>query len=113
MPKQTLTIVKGWGASLGKVQGKVRVVLEASECHLLADGEVLVTTMTSPAFVPALKKAGAVVTDFGGVTCHAAIISREFEIPCIVGTTKATTLLKTGDLVEVDANQGVVRVLKR
>ena len=67
--------------------------------------------MTSPDYMVAVKKAAAIVTDEGGVTCHAAIVSRELKIPCIVGTKNATKALKTGDLVEVDADNGVVRLL--
>jgi len=68
--------------------------------------------MTRPEFLPAMKKSVAVVTDEGGLTCHAAIVSRELGIPCIIGTKIATKVLKTGDLVEVNANHGVVRVMK-
>jgi pyruvate,water dikinase len=63
--------------------------------------------------MPIIKKCGAIVTDEGGITCHAAVISRELEIPCIVGTKIATQVLKDGDLVEVDANKGVVKILKK
>ena len=69
--------------------------------------------MTRPEFVPLMRKAKAIITDEGGITCHAAIISRELKILCIIGTKTATRLLKDGDLVEVDANTGVVKILKR
>jgi pyruvate,water dikinase len=72
-------------------------------------GDILVTIMTSPDFVVVMKKAAAIITDEGGLTSHAAIISRELEKPCIVGTRSASRILKDGDLVEVDANLGVVR----
>ena len=78
----------------------------------MPEGNVLVTVMTSPDMVIAVKKAGAIVTDEGGFLCHAAILSREFDIPCIVGTVNATKVLNDGDLVEVDAEKGIVRVLK-
>jgi pyruvate, water dikinase len=65
--------------------------------------------MTTPDFVPIMGKAGAIITDEGGITCHAAIVSREMKIPCVVGTEIATKVLKDGDLVEVDADNGVVR----
>ena len=68
--------------------------------------------MTTPEMVPIMKKASAFVTDEGGVTCHAAIISREMRKPCIIGTKVATQLLKDGDMVEVDANSGFVKILK-
>ena len=69
--------------------------------------------MTTPDFVPAMKKASAFITDEGGITCHAVIIAREMKKPCIIGTKIATQILKDGDLVEVDADNGVVRILER
>ncbi len=69
--------------------------------------------MTRPDYLPAMKKASAFVTDEGGITCHAAIVAREMKKPCIVGTKIATKILKDGDEVEVDANAGMIRVLKR
>lgn len=104
-------IIKGNCASKGKVTGKVRVLLNASENDKLEDGEVLVTFMTSPDFMSAVRRCSAIVTNLGGITSHAAIISRELGIPCIVGTKSATEVLKTGDLVEVDADKGVVKIL--
>ena len=68
--------------------------------------------MTSPDFIAGIKKAAAIVTNEGGILCHAAIVSREFGIPCIVGTKTATRLIKTGDLIEVDGNHGFVRIIK-
>ena len=68
--------------------------------------------MTRPEFLPLLRQAKAIITDEGGLTCHAAIISRELGIPCIIGTKMATRILKDGDLVEVDANKGIVRKIK-
>ncbi|OGI35302.1 MAG: hypothetical protein A2407_02495 [Candidatus Moranbacteria bacterium RIFOXYC1_FULL_44_8] len=76
-------------------------------------GDILVTTMTTPDYIVALRKASAVVTDEGGMTCHAAIVSRELKIPGIVATKIATKVLHDGDLVEVRANHGVVKILKR
>jgi phosphohistidine swiveling domain-containing protein len=105
-------IVKGSCASKGKAKGKVRVLLNASENNKLKKGEVLVTFMTSPDFMSAIKRCSAIVTNLGGITSHAAIISREFGIPCVVGTKNATEILKTGDLVEVDADKGIVRIVK-
>ena len=74
---------------------------------------VLVASMTTPDFLPAMKKAVAFVTDEGGVTCHAAIVSREMKKPCVIGTKIATQVLNEGDIVEVDANEGVVRIIKK
>ncbi|OGZ26729.1 MAG: hypothetical protein A2365_02415 [Candidatus Nealsonbacteria bacterium RIFOXYB1_FULL_40_15] len=95
-----------------KVCGKVNLILDIRK-DKFEDGSILVTSMTRPEFVPLVKRAKAVITDEGGVTCHAAIISRELNIPCIVGTKNATKVLKDGDLVEVDANKGVVKILKK
>lgn len=76
-------------------------------------GDILVSPMTTSAFMPAIKKATAIVTDEGGITCHAAIVSRELNTPCIIGTKIATQVLKDGDIVEVDANKGIVRLIKK
>ncbi|HIH43244.1 TPA: hypothetical protein HA246_06385 [Candidatus Woesearchaeota archaeon] len=76
-------------------------------------GEILVTSMTRPDFVPLMKKALAVITDEGGITSHAAVICREFKLPCIVGTKIATKMLKDGMMVEVNGNHGVVRILEK
>lgn len=75
-------------------------------------GEVLVTTMTQPNMMVIAKKAGAIVADEGGITSHAAVMARELNIPCIVGCLEAMTVLKDGDMVEVDADKGVVRIKK-
>lgn len=104
-------VIKGNCASKGKVKGEVRILLNAHENDKLIDGEVLVTFMTSPDFMSAVRRCSAIVTNLGGVTSHAAIISRELGIPCVVGTKNATEILKTGDLVEVDADQGEVKIL--
>lgn len=106
--------IKGQSGSTGKVQGEVSVVMSfEKESHKFTEGSVLVTGMTRPEFVPLMKKSLAIVTDEGGITCHASIVSRELGIPCVVGTKIATQVLKDGDLVEVDADNGVVRVLER
>jgi pyruvate,water dikinase len=75
-------------------------------------GDILISPATNPNLMPAISKAGAMVTDEGGITSHAAIVSRELKIPCIIGTKIATQVLKDGDLVEVDANKGIVRIIK-
>jgi len=108
------TEVKGMVACKGRVKGVVRVVQHAHspEAKKMQKGDILVTSMTRPEFVPLMKKAGAIVTDEGGISCHAAIVSRELNIPCIIGTKNATTALKDGDMVEVDAEKGVVRKVK-
>ncbi len=105
-------IIKGQVGSPGRVQGIVKVVANIStESHKFNDGDILVTGMTRPEFVPLMKKAMAVITDEGGITCHAAIIARELKIPCVIGTKIATQVLKDGDMVEVDAEKGVVKII--
>ena len=102
--------VKGMVASIGefmRITGEVRVVFDPYGADI-PKGAILVTPMTRPEFVQLIHKTGAIITDEGGVTSHAAIISREFGIPCIVGTGNATKLLKDGDKVEVDTQNGVV-----
>ena len=103
---------RGNTVSIGKVKGIARVVLNPKETNF-KEGEILITSMTRPEFVPLMKKASAIITNEGGMTCHAAIISRELNKPCIVGTKIATKVIKDGDLIEVDANHGVVRILDR
>ena len=110
--KSAKVLVKGLPASPGMGYGKVHVIKDPSDIDEFKDGEILVTEMTAPDWVPAMKKAQAIVTDSGGMTCHASIVSRELGIPCIVGTksrgTAATSLLRTGDEITVDASNGVV-----
>lgn len=101
--------VRGVCASVGKTTGAVRVILHPRDVGKIRAGEILVATMTTPDFVPAMKKAAAIVTDEGGVTCHAAIVSRELGIPCVIGTRSATRAFRDGDIVEVDASNGVVK----
>ncbi|HEY4505559.1 MAG TPA: PEP-utilizing enzyme [Candidatus Paceibacterota bacterium] len=96
----------------GKVTGKVRIVLEFKDMFKFNEGEVLVSSMTVPDFLPVMKKAIAFITDEGGITCHAAIIAREMKKPCIIGTKIATQVLKDGDMVEVDAENGIVKIIK-
>lgn len=105
--------IKGLVAFPGKVQGIVKIHLSAFGACEILPGTVLVSGMTNPQLVPLLKNAVAIVTDEGGLTCHAAIISRELKIPCIVGAKVATQVFKDGDLVEVDADKGVVKKIKK
>ncbi len=95
------------------VKGVVAVVLTPMDAEKVKKGMVLVAPETTPDFVPAMGRAAAFITDRGGVTSHAAIVSREMGKPHIIGTKIATQVLKDGDLVEVDANKGVVKVIKR
>jgi phosphohistidine swiveling domain-containing protein len=105
-------IIKGNIGCGGVVQAKVNIILDQKDFPKFKQGDVLVTSMTRPEFVPLMKKSSAVITDEGGITCHAAIVSRELNIPCIIGTKNATRVLKDGDFVEVDANNGVVKIIK-
>ncbi|MBN1386472.1 hypothetical protein JW968_05875 [Candidatus Woesearchaeota archaeon] len=101
--------IKGMVASLGKARGRVKRLLKIHDMANIEEGDIIVASMTRPEMVPAMKKAAAIVTDEGGVTSHAAIVSRELGVPCIIGTKNATKILKDGDLVEVDAEKGIVR----
>lgn len=105
-------LVKGLPASPGMVAGKCHVITDPKDIDTFKEGEVLVTTMTSPDWVPAMKKAVAIVTDAGGMTCHASIVSRELGIPCVVGTksrsVEATGVLKTGQDITIDARNGII-----
>ena len=101
-------LVKGIGVSPGTAVGKIRVIEKIKDISRFHEGEVLVTEMTTPDWVPAMKIAAAVVTNLGGKTCHAAIVSRELGVPCIVGTEKATRVLKDGQTVTVDGQRGII-----
>lgn len=105
---QAKIILKGLSASPGMGMGKVKIVRSAKEIKNMERGDVLVTEMTTPDFVPGMKKASAIVTDTGGMTSHAAIVSRELGVPCIVGTGNATTILKDDMDVSVDGSHGIV-----
>jgi len=104
--------ISGQTACLGKAKGKVKIINSPSDTRKMQQGDILVSIATNPDIVPAMKKAAAIVTEQGGITSHAAIVSRELGIPCIIGTKIATKVLKDGDLVEVDANKGIIRKIK-
>lgn len=104
--------LKGTVAYPGKVKGICRVVFDYRNADI-NEGEILVTGMTDPNFVPLMRKVSAIVTDGGGLLSHAAIVARELKKPCIVGTKVATQVLHDGDEVELDADTGVVRVLRQ
>ncbi|MFA5987968.1 MAG: PEP-utilizing enzyme [Candidatus Paceibacterota bacterium] len=104
--------IKGQVGSPGIIRGIVKIVRNIEkESYKLKDGNILVTGMTRPEFVPLMKIAGGIITDEGGITCHAAIISRELKIPCIIGTKIATRILKDDMEVEIDANKGIVHII--
>jgi len=105
--------ISGDVAFPGIVSGRVVIHLSWNDTTELRKGDVLVTGMTNPQMIPFLKKAAAIITDEGGITCHAAIISRELQKPCIVGTKHATQILRDGDIVEVNAREGRVRILSK
>jgi len=105
--------IKGTIAMTGKVIGRVKLVFEIPQLKKVKKGDILVTSMTVPDFLPAMERAAAFVTDEGGITCHAAIVAREMKKPCIIGTKIATKILKNNDLVEVDADKGVVRIINQ
>ena len=101
-------LLKGIAASLGIASGAVKVIHSPNQIDEVKEGDVLVTEMTSPDYVPAMKRAAAIVTDTGGQTSHAAIVSREMGIPCVVGTGRATHVLSNGQVVSVDGAKGLV-----
>lgn len=104
--------ITGNPAFKGKTTGKVKVVADNSELSKVKQGDILVTSMTTPDFVPAMERASGFVTNEGGILCHAAVIAREMEKPCIVGTGNATEVLEDGDRVEVDAQEGIINILQ-
>lgn len=104
-----VTELRGTCASTGKAKGIVKIINNPVDIKKMKKGDILVSIATNPDLVPAMEKAAAILTDYGGVTAHAAIVSRELGVPCIIGLRIATKVLKDGDLVEVDATKGIVR----
>jgi len=104
--------MEGQIAFKGVVSGKVKIVNKIADIKKVKVGDILVSIATSPDVLPAMIKASAFVTDSGGITSHAAIIARELKKPCVIGTKLATKVLQDGDLVEVDAQRGIVRKIK-
>ncbi len=109
--KKSIQDFRGLSASLGRVTGPVKIIKSVTEINKVQPGDILVAVMTRPDYVPAMRRAAAIVTNEGGITSHAAIVSRELGIPCIIGTKIATEVLKDGDMVEVNANHGIVKIL--
>jgi len=105
--------VKGLGVSKGVTTGIVRLVKDLNQLKKCKRNDILVTTQTRPQFNSFIKLVKAIVTDEGGHLCHASMLAREFDIPCVVGTKNATKVLKNGDKIEVDASVGVIKVLKK
>jgi pyruvate,water dikinase len=106
-------VLKGMIAYPGKVKGTAKIVLTKEDVDKVKEGDVLVSPSTNPDLIVAMKKAIAFITDRGGITSHAAIVARELKKPCISGTENATKILKDGDLVEVDAENGIAKKLIR
>ncbi len=112
-PKEyRITELEGSTAVPGLVKGIAKLINLPEEMNKMKLGNVMVSHATNPNIVPAMKKAAAIVTDLGGITCHAAIVSRELNIPCVVGTKFATKVFKDGDLIHVNANHGIIKKLK-
>lgn len=106
------TELKGQGINHAVVKGVVQILGKRKNISSILPGSIIVTHMTSPAMTPVLKKCRAIVTDDGGILCHAANVAREFGIPAVIGTKAATKVFRDGDIVEVDANRGIVRKIK-
>lgn len=108
-----ITNIKGLSAQKGVVRGIAKIALTDKDIYKINKGDILVANLTNPYYNPAFGKVAGVVTDEGGILCHSAIMAREFNLPCIIGTKIATQVLKDGDFVEVDADKGIVKILKR
>lgn len=109
--KNNTGTIKGQVAYKGIVTGKVKIIREPSDMEKMEIGDILVSPATNPNLLPAMKKASAFITDVGGITCHAAIVARELKTPCVIGTKIATRVLRDGDMVEVDADNGIVKII--
>ena len=102
-------LLKGTPASLGIIKGKVKILRDPSESHKVKKGDILVVEMTDPLYMTAIMKAGGIITNVGGMLSHAAIVSRELKIPCLVGTENATEILTEDQLIVLDATRGEIR----
>jgi len=111
-PPKASNVLTGMIAYKGKVEGVVRIIQDPKSYKVFNEGDILVAGMTRPEYLHLMEKSGAFVTDAGGLLSHAAIVARELKKPCIIGTKIATKVLKDGDMVEVDAEKGIVRILK-
>lgn len=104
-------ILKGIAASGGIAEGVVKIVHGLNDADKFNEGDILVAEATEPSMVIMMNKAGAIVTDKGGLTCHAAIVSRELGIPCVVATKKAAETLRDGMKIKVDGSKGEVYII--
>jgi pyruvate,water dikinase len=105
--------LKGFASSAGLVEGPARVLRQPKDIMVIQPGEILVCPTTNPSWAPVFGKIKAAVTDIGGLTCHAAIVCREYGVPSVTGTGVATSVIKTGDILRVDGDTGVVTIVKR
>ena len=110
---QDIKEFKGNTAFPGKVSGRVKIINKTAEINKMEQGDIMVSIQTTPELLPAMKKAAAFVTDIGGIISHASIVAREMKVPCVVGTRIATQVLHDGDLVEVNATDGVIKKLSK
>ena len=112
MKEKRELVLDGLGASPGEATGVVKIVFSPQEANTkINDGDILVTIATDPSFTPFMEKASAIITDIGGILSHAAIVSRELGIPCVVGCGKATKILKDGMRVTVDGLKGLIWII--
>jgi phosphohistidine swiveling domain-containing protein len=107
--KPASSAIYGSVANTGTAIGPVAICRDLASIDKVKQGDILVASMTRPEYMAAIKKAAAIVTDEGGITCHAAIVARELGIPCVIGTKVATKVFKDGDMVEVRANHGMIK----
>jgi len=105
--------IRGLTANKGRVTGQAKIIFLTGDLDKVKKGDIIVSPMTTVDMILAIKRAAAVITDEGGIICHAAIVARELNKPCIISTKSATKILKDGDLIEVDADKGIVKILKR
>ena len=111
LKKSNSKIISGSIANRGKVRGKARILTTYKDTYKVEKGDIIVATMTTPDYVSAMEKASGFITDEGGITCHAAILSREFNVPCIVGTVIGTKEIQDGQMIELDAYTGKVYII--
>jgi len=109
--KEIKGVVASVGGKSGQIKSTVKIILSEKDFSKIKKGDILIAKETNASFLPAITKARAVVTDFGGILCHAAIVSRELKIPCVVGTKNATQILKDGDKIEIDIKNGTVKII--
>ena len=108
---KTKNTLRGIVAFPGVATGKCRIIVDPHADNEFNEGDILVTGMTRPEFIPYIQKSSAIITDVGGMLCHAAVTARELKKPCIVGTNQATKILKNGDVASIDANKGIITII--